>query len=71
MITLRLTRGDGQKGVSLRLPASLDEEGRAFDKLDEISPDVRSTRIAGVTCYVQNLSQYIKSVGRSGPTVSV
>ncbi len=61
MITLRLTRGDGQKGVSLRLPASPDEEGRAFAKLDEISPDARSTRIAGVACYVQNLTHYIQS----------
>ncbi len=61
MITLRLTRGDGQKGVSLRLPASPDEEGRAFAKLDEINSDVCSTRIAGVSCYVQNLTYFIKS----------
>jgi len=61
MITLHLTRGAGPKGVSLRLPASPDEEDRAFAKLDEISTDVGSTRITGVTCHVPNLSQYIKS----------
>jgi len=67
MITLRLTRGDGQKGVSLRLPASQDEEIRAFSKLDEISDDVGSTRITGATCYMPNLAQYIKSADVNGP----
>jgi len=61
MITLRLTRGDGQKGVSLRLPASPDEESRIFAKLDGISVDVSSTRIVDVACSIQNLSQYISS----------
>lgn len=67
MITLRLTRGDGQKSVSLRLPSSPDEEVKAFSKLDEISGDVGSTRITGATCYMPNLAQYIKSADVNGP----
>jgi len=61
MITLHLIRGPDPKGVYLRLPASPDAESRAFGKLDEISTDVGTTRIAGVTSRVRNLSQYINS----------
>jgi len=61
MITLHLTRGTDPKGVYLRLPASPDEESKAFAKLDKSSTDVNSTRIADVLCNIQNLSRYISS----------
>ncbi len=61
MITLHLMQGTNPKGVYLRLPASPDEESKAFSKLDKSSTDVNSTRIADVLCYIQNLSRYISS----------
>ncbi len=61
MITLHITRGNDPRGVFLRLPASPDEECRAFAMLDRISTDVSSTRLAGVTCRSTNLHLYIRS----------
>lgn len=61
MITLHLTRGNNLRGVSLRLPASPDEECKTFARLDRISTDLGSTRLVGVTCCMTNLPQYIKS----------
>lgn len=67
MIYLHLTRGSSSLRVPLRLPSSPAEEGEAFVKLDAISTDVRSTRIADVTSPIPNLAGYIRSANINGP----
>lgn len=58
MINLHLTRGNDREGIHLGFPASPEEIGEAFAKLNAISPDAASTRILDVACTVGNLENY-------------
>lgn len=64
---LHLTRGKSPMRVPLRLPASPAEESEAFARLDEISTDVRSTRIMEVTSPIPTLAGYIRFADFNGP----
>lgn len=61
MMELRLTRGENQTEVPLRLPTSPAEVGEAYAWLDNISRYAGETRIVGVRCPIPNLGQYIRS----------
>lgn len=64
---LHLTRDGSSLRVPLRLPASPAAEGEAFAKLDTISPDMQSTRIADVTSPIPNLFRYIRCANINDP----
>lgn len=61
MMELRLTRGENQTEVPLKLPTSPAEVGEAYAWLDDTSRYAGETRIIGVRCPIPNLGQYIRS----------
>ncbi len=61
-MVLTLTRGGSTMRVPLRLPATPAEELEAFERLDTISSNFRTTRVADVVSPIPDLASYIKNV---------